>query len=78
MAQLSLYMDEAHMEELRMDAESEGKSISAYARDVLEKRHEQHRGWINGWPPNYFESLKPLDFDLPEDLPPEPIAPLSL
>ncbi len=77
MAQLSLYMDDVAMAQLRSDAEAEGKSISSYARDVLEKRHESGRGWVNGWPPGYFESLEPLNFELPEDLPPEPIAPLN-
>lgn len=78
MAQLSLYMDDACMDELRADAESEGTSISAYARRVLERRHESHRGWVNGWPPNYFETLKPLEFELPADPSPEPIAPLGI
>lgn len=44
MAQLSLYMDDIAMEELRADAEAAGKSISSYAREVLEKRHEAERG----------------------------------
>ena len=38
MAQLSLYMDDIAMEELRADAEAARKSISSYAREVLEKR----------------------------------------
>ena len=53
------------------------KSISSYAREVLEKRHEAERGWVNGWPPGYFENLKPLNFEEPVDLPPEPIEPLN-
>ncbi len=77
MAQLSLYMDDACMEELRSDAEAAGKSISSYAREVLEKRHESGRGWVNGWPPGYFDSLEPLDIELPEDLPPDPIPALD-
>lgn len=77
MAQLSLYMDDASMEELRLDAEAAGKSISAYAREVLETRHESKRGWVNGWPPGYFDSLEPLNIELPEDLPPEPIPALN-
>ena len=70
MAQLSLYMDDIAMEELRADAEAAGKSISSYAR-------EAERGWVNGWPPGYFENLKPLNFEEPVDLPPEPIEPLN-
>ncbi len=77
MAQLSLYMDDVAMDELRADADAEGKSISSYVREVLEKRHESGRGWVNGWPPGYFESLKPLSFDRPIDLPPEPVEPLN-
>lgn len=77
MAQLSLYMDDIAMEELRADAEAAGKSISSYAREVLEKRHEAERGWVNGWPPGYFENLKPLNLEEPVDLPPEPIEPLN-
>lgn len=78
MAQLSLYMDDACMDALRTDAENDGTSISAYARKVLERRHEQSRGWVNGWPPNYFDSIKPLEFDAPLDEPPAPIAPLTI
>lgn len=77
MAQLSLYMDDVSMEELRADAEAAGKSISSYVRDVLEKRHESSRGWVNGWPPGYFESLEPLNIELPDDPPPKPILPLD-
>lgn len=74
MAQLSLYMDELSMDSLRADADAEGKSISAYAREVLLRRHETQHGWVNGWPPGYFESIKPLDIEAPADLPVEPIA----
>lgn len=79
MAQLSLYMDDVAMAQLRSDAEAEGKSISSYARDVLEKRHESGRGWVNGWPPGYF-NLYGSSPDFPDvpDLIPEPIAPLNL
>lgn len=80
MAQLSLYMDDSCMEELRSDAEAEGKSISAYAREVLETRHDSKRGWVNGWPPGYFEFLAMPPFsriELPEDLPPKPIPALD-
>lgn len=78
MAQLSLYMDDAAMAELRSDAEAAGKSISSYAREVLEKRHEKGRGWVNGWPPGYFD-LFGCSPDFPEvpDLPPDPVAPLD-
>ncbi len=78
MAQLSLYMDDASMEELRADAEAAGKSISAYARDVLEKRNESHHGGANGWPPGYFDLFGSIpDFPEVPDLIPEPIPALD-
>lgn len=79
MAQLSLYMDDVCMEELRLDAEAAGKSISAYAREVLETRHESKRGWVNGWPPGYFDLFgsSPGFPDVP-DLVPEPIPALDM
>lgn len=78
MAQLSLYMDDASMEELRTDAEAAGKSISSYAREVLEKRHEPKHGWVNGWPPGYFELFgSSPDFPEVADTAPEPVAPLN-
>lgn len=78
MAQLSLYMDDASMEALRSDAEAEGKSISAYAREVLEKRHESGRGWVNGWPPGWFDLFGSIpDFpDVPDEYP-DPIPALD-
>lgn len=78
MAQLSLYMDDASMEELRTDAEAAGKSISSYAREVLEKRHEPKHGWVNGWPPGYFDLFgSSPDFPDVTDFAPEPVAPLN-
>lgn len=79
MAQLSLYMDDAAMEELRVDAAEAGISISSYAREVLEKRHESGRGWVNGWPPGYFDlyGSSPNFPDVP-DMKPEPIPALNL
>lgn len=77
MAQLSLYMNENQMTSLRSDAEKEGVSISSYARQVLEQRHQSNRGWVNGWPPNYFNSIKPLEFNAPDELQLDPIEPLN-
>lgn len=78
MAQLSLYMDDVAMDELRADADAEGKSISSYVREVLEKRHESGRGWVNGWPPGYFELFgSSPDFPDVPDLTPEPVTPLN-
>ena len=78
MAQLSLYLDETCMNDLRSDAVKENLSISSYARGILEKRHDAKQGWINGWPPNYFDSIQPLGFDIPERLAPEAIQPLDV
>lgn len=78
MAQLSLYMDDAAMEELRADAEAAGKSISSYAREVLDKRHEPKHGWVNGWPPGYFDLFgSSPNFPEVADIAPEPVAPLN-
>lgn len=78
MAQLSLYMDEAAMKALREDAEKANLSISAYAREVLEDRHEGNRkGWENGWPVNYWDLYGSCpDFPEVEDYAPEQIDPL--
>ena len=49
MAQLSLYVDDSTMEDLRRDAAREGKTLSKYAAGVLRERKEH-----NGWPPGFF------------------------
>ncbi|WP_251211726.1 ribbon-helix-helix domain-containing protein [Adlercreutzia murintestinalis] len=75
MAQISLYMDDTAMAALRADAEQRGTSISSYAREMLERRHETERnGWTNGWPPGYFDLFGSIpDFPASTDAPPEPI-----
>ena len=79
MAQLSLYMDDASMEELRSDAEAAGKSISSYAREVLEQRNEP--GWWYGlgerMASGVLRDLKPLSLGRTSDSPPEPVEPLN-
>ena len=78
MAQLSLYMDEVTMAGLREDAAKRGMSISAYAREVLEKRNTRDAGgWENGWPPGFFDLYGSCpDFPEAEDLEPTPVEPL--
>ena len=49
MAQLSLYVDDSTMEDLRRDAAREGKTLSKYAAGVLRERKER-----NGWPRGFF------------------------
>ena len=49
MAQLSLYVDDSTMEDLRRDAAREGKTLSKYAAGVLRERK------TNGpWAPGVF------------------------
>lgn len=75
MAQLSLYMTEKDMNELKRDAKAVGKSISSYAREVIANRHQTERnGWKNGWPPGFFNLYGSApDFPKPKDTPPEPV-----
>lgn len=47
MAQLSLYLDDASMEDLRRSAQSRGVTLSKYVRDVLVD--DAHGGWPNGF-----------------------------
>ena len=58
MAQLSLYVDDSTMEDLRRDAAREGKTLSKYAAGVLRGRKEH-----NGWPPGFFNMYGACDDD---------------
>ena len=50
MAQLSLYVDDSTMEDLRRDAAREGKTLSKFVAGVLRDRD------TNGlWPPGFFD-----------------------
>lgn len=74
MAQLSLYIEDEEMETLKADAASAGKSTSSYVADILRDRHNDKRGWINGWPPGYFDLFgSSPNFPDIEDYPIEPI-----
>lgn len=75
MAQLSLYIDDATMEELRKDASATGVSISSYARDILASRNDAKRkNWNNGFPPGYFDLYgSSPSFPIVEDLTPDPV-----
>lgn len=70
MAQLSLYMDEMAMESLRADAAQAGMSISSYAREVLETRHDAGRAWPDGYWESVYGSLTDPTFVVPEELDP--------
>lgn len=73
MAQLSLYVDDSTMEDLRRDAAREGKTLSKYAAGVLRGRKEH-----NGWPPGFFNLYGTCDDDtfvVPPEIPWELDAP---
>ena len=48
MAQLSLYVDDSTMEDLRRDAAREGKTLSKFVAGVL-KDHAENNRWPNGF-----------------------------
>lgn len=77
MAQISLYVPDSEMAELRSDAVKDGKSVSSYVRKVLRNRKNNRANWENGWPPGYFD-LYGCDPDFPdiEDLPAKEIEAL--
>lgn len=67
MPQLSLYMDDATMELLRVSAEKEGLSLSKYARKQLSKPN-------NVWPDSFWETYGAINdesFVIPSDISPE-------
>lgn len=71
MPQLSLYLDETTMANLRLDAERDGVSLSKYVGNLLQEND-------SSWPPGWFDvlgSLADIDFPLPDDLPPEDRVP---
>lgn len=70
MAQLSLYMDEASMDSLRVDAAKAGLSLSSYAREVLETRHEVGCAWPEGYWDSIYGSLIDPSFVVPPELDP--------
>ena len=75
MAQISLYVPDAMMEDLRADADEQGMSLSSYTRTVLESRHSAGRlNWVNGWPPGYFDLFgSSPDYPEVDDRAPEPV-----
>ena len=48
MAQLSLYVDDSMMEDLRRDAAREGKTLSKFVAGVL-KDHAENNRWPHGF-----------------------------
>lgn len=69
MPQLSLYMDEASMAELRKSAEEAHKSISQYAREKLMEKP------VSKWPDSFWATYGSIDdptFVVPEDEIPDP------
>ena len=56
MPQLSLYLDEASMQQLRERARDEGVSLSKYAGAAIEQRVGS-----TGWPEGYWELYGSID-----------------
>lgn len=72
MPQLSLYMDDAAMQLLRVRSKQEGVSLSKYARDQLTKPS-------GAWPESFWETYGAIDdatFVLPDDIAPELDGPM--
>ena len=66
MPQLSLYLDETEMSNLRTSAASEGVSLSKYARNILNKSSE-----TNSWSSSFLGTFGAIDdesFKVPEDI----------
>ena len=64
MPQLSLYLDEEAMAQLRTDACRENKTLSSYVRDALTSR-------ASAWPESFWKTygaLKDPSFQLPDNL----------
>ena len=66
MPQVSLYMDESMMEELRENAARAGVSLSKYVGDVL-REHANKKRWPEGWFDLYGVITDEDDFEIPED-----------
>lgn len=56
MPQLSLYLDDETMANLRADAAREGTSLSKYANKVISERSA-----LRGWPKGYWDLFGSLD-----------------
>ncbi len=66
MAQMSIYIDEETLENVRRAAEREGKSVSEWVRSRLNRSLEEE------WPEGYFEVFGVLeegDLDRPDQVP---------
>ena len=67
MVQLSLYLDETEMNDLRKNAASKGVSLSRYARGVLNNDSK-----TNSWSSSFlttFGAIKDDSFKVPEEIP---------
>lgn len=67
MPQLSLYLNEPTMKDLRNDAREAGVSVSKYvAQLVVEKA--SRKGWPDGYWDEVYGSLEDDSFQIPEEL----------
>ena len=67
MPQLSLYLNEKEMRDLRTQATREGVSLSHYARNVLNKNNE-----TNSWSKSFlctFGAIEDESFTVPNEIP---------
>ena len=74
MAQLSLYVDDASMERLRLRAKASGCSLSKYVGTLLADDRAS-----SGYPAGFFAlygRLRDVEIERPADEVPEPIEPL--
>ena len=74
MPQLSLYLDDVAMEQLRLSAGAAGVSLSKYAAGVLAEAKEKC-----GYPADFFKlygCLADVDIECPEDAAPAPVPAL--
>lgn len=66
MPQLSLYIDDATMETLRLSAQGEGVSMSKYAAGLIRDR-AQYGGWPQGYWEDVYGSLDDETFTIAKD-----------
>lgn len=67
MPQLSLYLDEPTMEELRADAAEAGLSLSKYVTGLIREK-KTHRGWPEGYWEQVYGCITDPTFVVPPEL----------
>lgn len=69
MPQLSLYLNDETMKELRSNARKSGVSISKYVAGLISEKSSS-KGWPEGYWDSVYGSLKDDSFQLPSELDP--------